>query len=179
MIIATVRRLMHSKKLLHSTQNAFNIRTKTFHNSLQERVVFLSNTPFHYEKRSLLAIMQPEFRINDYRLICESIRYFSTTNNNKNQTELKSKPQAENIRDLHNNKKNESQSEPQEPSAKVQTQDQKDQDERIGVKTEPEEKLSLTAKFKKMWKDYWYVLLPVHLVTSSIWLGGFYYLSTR
>lgn len=44
---------------------------------------------------------------------------------------------------------------------------------------EPEEKLSLTAKFKKMYKEYWYVLLPVHIVTSCVWMGGFYYLSTR
>lgn len=50
------------------------------------------------------------------------------------------------------------------------------------VKTQPietEKKLSLTAKFKKMYKEYWYVLVPVHLVTSAAWMGGFYYLSTR
>lgn len=40
-------------------------------------------------------------------------------------------------------------------------------------------KLGLFAKFKKMGKDYWYVLIPVHLVTSSVWLGAFYYTSTR
>jgi len=25
-----------------------------------------------------------------------------------------------------------------------------------------------------MYRDYWYVLIPVHLVTSACWLGGFY-----
>lgn len=29
-----------------------------------------------------------------------------------------------------------------------------------------------------MYKDYWYVLVPVHLVTSAAWLGGFYYLAS-
>lgn len=41
------------------------------------------------------------------------------------------------------------------------------------------EKLGLFARFKKMYKEYWYVLLPVHVVTSAGWLGGFYYLSVR
>lgn len=41
------------------------------------------------------------------------------------------------------------------------------------------EKLGLFARFKKMYKEYWYVLLPVHCVTSACWLGGFYYVSIR
>lgn len=40
-------------------------------------------------------------------------------------------------------------------------------------------KLGLFARFKKMAKDYWYVLLPVHVASSSIWLIGFYYISKR
>lgn len=43
----------------------------------------------------------------------------------------------------------------------------------------PEEKLGLFARFKKMSKEYWYVLLPVHVLTSTVWFGGFYYLSMR
>lgn len=39
--------------------------------------------------------------------------------------------------------------------------------------------LGLFARFKKMYKEYWYVLLPVHVVTSAGWLTGFYYLSKR
>lgn len=39
--------------------------------------------------------------------------------------------------------------------------------------------LGLFARFKLMYKNYWYVLIPVHCVTSIAWLGGFYYMSTR
>lgn len=40
-------------------------------------------------------------------------------------------------------------------------------------------KLGLVAQFKQMYKDYWYVLVPVHLVTSAIWFGAFYYVAKR
>ncbi|RZC34488.1 C18orf19 -like B [Asbolus verrucosus] len=49
--------------------------------------------------------------------------------------------------------------------------------------TQPEDceankkKPSLFQRFKQMYKDYWYVLVPVHLVTSAAWFGGFYYLA--
>ncbi|XP_075992563.1 uncharacterized protein C18orf19 homolog A [Anticarsia gemmatalis] len=33
----------------------------------------------------------------------------------------------------------------------------------------------LIQKFKQMYKDYWYVVLPVHMATSCVWFGGFYY----
>lgn len=45
--------------------------------------------------------------------------------------------------------------------------------------TDPEKKLGLFARFKLMSKQYWYVLLPVHVVTSTFWFGGLYYLSSR
>ena len=41
------------------------------------------------------------------------------------------------------------------------------------------QKLGLFARFKKMYKEYWYVLLPAHLVTSAVWFGSFYYVSKR
>lgn len=41
----------------------------------------------------------------------------------------------------------------------------------------PEKKLSLYQRFKHMYRDYWYVLVPVHLVTSAGWFGCFYYLA--
>lgn len=41
------------------------------------------------------------------------------------------------------------------------------------------QKLGLFARFKKMAKDYWYVLIPVHVATSACWLGAFYYTSVR
>lgn len=43
----------------------------------------------------------------------------------------------------------------------------------------PPEKLGIVAKFKLMYKQYWYILVPVHLITSTGWLIGFYYLSKR
>jgi len=36
-------------------------------------------------------------------------------------------------------------------------------------------KESLFTRFKAMYRDYWYVLVPVHVVTSVGWIGGFYY----
>lgn len=39
--------------------------------------------------------------------------------------------------------------------------------------------LGLFARFKLMYKKYWYVLIPVHCITSVGWLGGFYYMSKR
>uniref|UniRef100_A0A915IQ81 DUF1279 domain-containing protein n=1 Tax=Romanomermis culicivorax TaxID=13658 RepID=A0A915IQ81_ROMCU len=38
-------------------------------------------------------------------------------------------------------------------------------------------KLSIFKRFKILWKKYWYILIPVHLITSTVWLGCFYYLS--
>lgn len=37
-----------------------------------------------------------------------------------------------------------------------------------------EKKVGIVKKFKQMWKDYWYVLIPVHVATSVVWYGGFY-----
>ena len=31
------------------------------------------------------------------------------------------------------------------------------------------EKIGIIKKFKKMMKDYWYVLIPVHVSTSIVW----------
>lgn len=44
-------------------------------------------------------------------------------------------------------------------------------------KVDKKEKLTLYQRLKKMYKEYWYVLIPVHLATSSVWFGGFYYLA--
>lgn len=45
--------------------------------------------------------------------------------------------------------------------------------------TSKPEKLSLLQRFKQMYRDYWYVLVPVHLITSLGWFAGFYYLVKR
>ena len=46
-------------------------------------------------------------------------------------------------------------------------------------KSNSEEPKSLIDKFKALWKKYWYIVLPVHVITSCMWLGGFYYASVR
>lgn len=58
--------------------------------------------------------------------------------------------------------------------------------QKSGESKEPEltadedmKKMGLVARFKKMYKEYWYVLLPAHIVTSAVWFGCFYYVSTR
>lgn len=40
----------------------------------------------------------------------------------------------------------------------------------------PSEKLSLFQKMKQLTKDYWHILIPVHLVTSMCWVTVFYML---
>lgn len=40
-------------------------------------------------------------------------------------------------------------------------------------------KLSLFQRFKQMYKEYWYVLIPVHCFTSVFWAGGFYFAVKR
>lgn len=54
--------------------------------------------------------------------------------------------------------------------AGTETTEKKEQDE-------PEKKLTLYQKFKAMYRDYWYVLVPVHLVTSAGWFGSYYYMA--
>ncbi|CAG0893015.1 unnamed protein product [Darwinula stevensoni] len=42
----------------------------------------------------------------------------------------------------------------------------------------PAKKPGLVQRFKQMYKDYWYILVPVHCVTSAIWFGSFYVIAT-
>jgi hypothetical protein len=68
---------------------------------------------------------------------------------------------------------------PKQAVDNVASVDEKEKVTPTVVPDEPEKKLGLVARFKKMYKEYWYVLLPVHVVTSAAWLGGFYYVSKR
>lgn len=53
-------------------------------------------------------------------------------------------------------------------------------DNKPATENDPEDpKPGLIKRFKQMYRDYWYVLVPVHLVTSAGWFGGFYYLAKR
>ncbi|KAG8184247.1 hypothetical protein JTE90_019486 [Oedothorax gibbosus] len=42
-----------------------------------------------------------------------------------------------------------------------------------------DQELSLFQRYKKMLREYWYILVPVHMATSAIWFGGFYYAATQ
>jgi len=53
----------------------------------------------------------------------------------------------------------------------------KDQKDAISIEHEDDSKLTLAQRFKKMWKQYWYVLLPVHAATCCAWFGLFYAIS--
>lgn len=37
---------------------------------------------------------------------------------------------------------------------------------------------SIFQRFKTMAKKYWYIVLPVHLVTSTVWFGSFYFIAS-
>lgn len=54
-----------------------------------------------------------------------------------------------------------------------------EKEQKIAENVDPNKSLGLFARFKQMSKQYWYVLLPVHIATSCCWFGGFYYLSSR
>ncbi|GJQ85612.1 hypothetical protein Trydic_g20162 [Trypoxylus dichotomus] len=62
------------------------------------------------------------------------------------------------------------------PSAHVFCQQFSDDNKKI-EKKEKRPKLSIFQRFKQMYRDYWYVLVPVHVVTSIGWFGSFYYLA--
>lgn len=44
---------------------------------------------------------------------------------------------------------------------------------------EKPKELTLVQRFKTMARNYWYVLLPVHVVSSTIFFGSFYYAASR
>ncbi|CAG4944105.1 unnamed protein product [Colias eurytheme] len=52
---------------------------------------------------------------------------------------------------------------------------QSNKDDAKPLPPEAEKKPGLIQRFKQMYRDYWYVLVPVHMATSAMWLGGFYY----
>lgn len=41
-------------------------------------------------------------------------------------------------------------------------------------KSQTEQKVSVFQKMKQMTKDYWHVLIPVHIITSIGWVAIFY-----
>ncbi|CAD0195999.1 unnamed protein product [Chrysodeixis includens] len=54
-------------------------------------------------------------------------------------------------------------------STQISPPSDKPSEEPVGTKK------GIIKKFKSMYRDYWYVLLPVHMCTSVVWFGSFYY----
>lgn len=62
-----------------------------------------------------------------------------------------------------------------------QTQEQKEDDKPEAADVDPlqDKSIGLVQRFKKTFKQYGKVLIPVHLVTSSVWFGTFYYAAMK
>lgn len=108
-------------------------------------------------------------------LVALNHRYFSTSIRFNNQVALKSKSPDH----KEDEQKETKRADKSTDGRKVESQPNDKIEHATESVKESGEKLSLTAKFKKMYKEYWYVLLPVHVVTSCFWFGSFYYLSSR
>lgn len=72
----------------------------------------------------------------------------------------------------------------EEPQSSSTTQKQEDQKGEAGLDAPEVDPLQdksggLVQRFKKTFKQYGKVLIPVHLVTSSIWFGTFYYAAMK
>ncbi|XP_062986587.1 protein FAM210A [Elgaria multicarinata webbii] len=67
------------------------------------------------------------------------------------------------------------------PITPVGNTDQKAHQEQNPLELDPlqDKSISLVQRFKKTFKQYGKVLIPVHLLTSSIWFGVFYYAALK
>lgn len=72
------------------------------------------------------------------------------------------------------------QEEPQSSSA-PQSQEQKEETRPDTSEVDPlqDKSIGLVQRFKKTFKQYGKVLIPVHLVTSTVWFGTFYYAAMK
>ncbi|XP_070821721.1 uncharacterized protein C18orf19 homolog A-like [Chaetodon trifascialis] len=78
--------------------------------------------------------------------------------------------------------KHQPQQEESQPSSTPQTQEvQKDEAELNVAEVDPlqDKSIGLVQRFKKTFKQYGKVLIPVHLLTSSVWFGTFYYAAMK
>lgn len=46
------------------------------------------------------------------------------------------------------------------------------------VTNDDSESQNIFQRFKTIGKKYWYIVLPVHLVTSTVWFGSFYFIAS-
>lgn len=60
-----------------------------------------------------------------------------------------------------------------------QTQDQREEAAAEEVDPLQDKSIGLFQRFKRTFKQYGKVMIPVHLVTSSVWFGTFYYAAMK
>lgn len=164
----TIRRLLLGK------QNHF----KGFLTNARANSVFLHQNQNHHYGKGIQTTSEQVKRLSlQYTGPSNVDRNFSTSFILFNNHELKQRPEKSR---KSGTAKNDDEIKSENVYKKKEISTNRNVDEDVAEPTKPvEEKLTLTARFKKMYKEYWYVLLPVHVATSSVWLGCFYYLSTR
>lgn len=174
----TVRKLLRCGYSVYSKDRSFPwMSSRILYNQTTRRDYCASWSMKQQQKNTFLSSANGTRHWNVYCVSVNDLRNLSTSLPHNGQTALKPKSPD------HENGKKQSKAKPI-TGDKVETRSKIDKEaDNVVENTETvpqiEEKLTLTAKFKKMYKEYWYVLLPVHVVTSTFWLGGFYYLSTR
>lgn len=70
---------------------------------------------------------------------------------------------------------------PHEEPRPHSTQEQKREAELDAAEMDPlqDDSIGLVQRFKRTFKQYGKVMIPVHLVTSSVWFGTFYYAAMK
>lgn len=73
------------------------------------------------------------------------------------------------------------QGKPQSSSTTQPPEDLKDEAGPVTGEVDPlqDKSIGLFQRFKKTFKQYGKVMIPVHLVTSSVWFGSFYYAAMK
>lgn len=80
-----------------------------------------------------------------------------------------------------NQPKSQSPQEEPQSSSTPQSQEQKEEIRPDALEVDPlqDKSIGLVQRFKKTFKQYGKVLIPVHLVTSTVWFGTFYYAAMK
>lgn len=139
--------------LVYCSRSNFNVTQTKFHTSQL-------NATFNFQIRNFAAQKKLE---EEFHPIEETIKV-------KNETKIKKFIEKIDLSEIPQKQKN--------ISVQTASITQKTKDDEIkAIEEIVQPPLGLFARFKKMYKEYWYILLPVHVVTSAVWLGGFYYLA--
>ncbi|KAI5618208.1 hypothetical protein C0J50_22190 [Silurus asotus] len=93
-----------------------------------------------------------------------SIRCFSSSSNTRNSESQKTRPEVQTAAQKHEKIQEKSEASPMFNKDLDPLQDKS---------------IGLYQRFKKMFKQYGKVMVPVHLVTSTVWFGSFYYAAMK